>query len=250
MVLLALLASGAGATVVLRVWSDGGRETTASSAPPKAEPPAAPPKAEPPAAPPKAEPPAAPPKAEPPAHLVAPAKEPPASPAPIPANSAPPTAAGARAPAPVSGPAELQPPLKLGLRRFVETEGDHAVLVHRVVAIDATGRAYVAEVARRTLAPDDHPGSLEGKALEPQPEFASSTERAGVVFEDALQLGGEPRGVRVSRGARGVVVDVQESPTAGAGGEVTSSWRTSLTLPLAQGARLRGAPLARGRYQE
>jgi hypothetical protein len=124
--------------------------------------------------------------------------------------------------------------LRLGLRRFVEP----GAVVLRLLVLDATGQASVSEVGRIELDEGEPPAAT---AVAPQPQFLTSTAEAGLIFEDTVDLGKKRVAVRVERLKAALIAEART-------GKDPAPWQTAVTLPLPEGARVRAAALARGRY--
>jgi YHS domain-containing protein len=146
------------------------------------------------------------------------------------------------------GVAGFQPPLKIGARRFIEEIGGQSMVVVRLVVIDATGRFSISELARHEL-PAEARAGVELAALQPKDDFAATTVQTGVIFEDLVELGTQRLAVRISRQAESLVGETRISPTDSAAAAEDRPWRTTVTIPLPAGTRLRGAGFAKNRYQ-
>jgi YHS domain-containing protein len=137
---------------------------------------------------------------------------------------------------------ELPPPLRLGLRRFVEHQDGRTTLTVWLLAIDATGHGSPFEVARLEVTGDG--GDVAADAVQPHPEFTSATASAGTLFEDSVALGERHLDVRVVRRRSGVLVETRTYP----GAADDTPYQARMELTLAEAATVRGAAFAKKRY--
>ena len=172
-----------------------------------------------------------------------------APPAPVPA--APSVKVAPTAPTKVTAtpdsPSQLTPPLKLGLRRFVDAKNDHTDVSLRLLVVDAADDAHGFELERLEVSPEDPAATLPATAIAPHDEFLAPGTRTGRIFDDTLESGDERVEVRVSRSEDAIVAEVKRSPRAQAQA-AHSSWRVVLRLPVEASAQVRAAPFARKRY--
>ncbi len=180
-----------------------------------------------------------------------------AAPAPVavlaaPAMKAAAPAAPTKVTATPDSPSQLTPPLKLGLRRFVDAKNDHTDVSLRLLVVDAADDAHGFELERLEVSPDDPAASLPGTAITPHDEFVASSTRAGRIFDDTLESADERVEVRVTRSEDAIVAEVKRSPRPMAEGQpkdpIDSSWRVVLRVPVEASAQVRAAPFARKRY--
>lgn len=185
------------------------------------------------------------------------------SPDPSPAAPAPPQLAPAAPPAaaprlreppkpasPPESPGPLEPPLKLGLRRFVDAKNGHTDVSLKLLVVDAQDEARAFEVDRLEVSPDDPLASAPATAVTPHEDFVASSTRTGRIFDETLESGEERLEVRVTREEAALVVETRRTTLAGdnANGSGEGRWRTGLRLPVDAAAQVRAAPFARKRY--
>ncbi len=149
---------------------------------------------------------------------------------------------------------ELKPPLKIGLRRFIDHHDGRSTVSLRLLVIDAAGRASPFEVGRAELATEDLPVAVTAEAIQPREEFAASSTEPGTIFEDSVDLGAERLELRIARRPDALVAEtrtVRRTIVPPSGNPPPLSevpWRTSLHIPLPETGGVRGAAFSRKRY--